>query len=201
MKSTAKSAKPQIDRSGIVTAHPSAPHLNGALIRIAGIDHIVTARHLGIQAGQKVRLAGRDFTIAAVRGVDIPVTGPVPSANWREDRLLNGDIAVATLREPVGPTITRYPLAGIASGTGYIVRGDSITKFPFQPETSASHWLRGSKLRPLTFRSGDSGRPIFSIGKDGRTYLVSVLSRIWWGEWAFLKPHHFELPTQIQIQP
>jgi len=179
------------DLSGIVWPHPSADHLNGALVRIGRTDHVVTARHLGMVSGQKVIIAGQTYTIAAVRGIDLACTGPKPSLDWREDRLLNGDIAIATLREDVPPTVTRYPIAGMHTGTGYMSRpGGELLRFPYQRHASFRNWLRGSYLRPLQFREGDSGRPILALDRHGRTVLVSVLSRIWWGEWALLRPQH-----------
>jgi hypothetical protein len=179
------------DLSGIVHPHPSADHLNGALVRIGRTDHVVTARHLGMQGGQRVIIAGQDYTIANVRGIDLACTGPRPAAEWRDDRLLNGDLAIATLREEVPPGVTRYPIAGQATGTGYMLRpGEDLLRFPYQRHASFRNWLRGSFLRPLQFREGDSGRPILALDRHGRTVLVSVLSRIWWGEWPFLRPQH-----------
>jgi len=180
------------DLSGIVHPHSSADHLNGALVRIGRTDHVVTARHLGMQGGQKVIIAGKDYTIAAVRGIDLACTGPKPAAEWREDRLLNGDIAVATLKEAVPPSVTRYPIAGLSAGTGYMLRpDDGVIRFPFQRHASWRNWLRGSYLRPMQFRAGDSGRPVLAMSRTGQTLLVSVLSRTWWGEWALLRPQHF----------
>lgn len=179
------------DISGIVHPHPSADHLNGALVRIGRTDHVVTARHLGMQGGQKVIIAGQAYTIAAVSGIDLACTGPRPAANWRDDRLLNGDIAIATLREEVPPTVTRYPIAGQATGTGYMLRpDDGLVRFSYQRHSSFRNWLRGSYANPIRFRAGDSGRPILALDRHGRTVLVSVLSRIWWGEWALLRHQH-----------
>ena len=87
--------------------------------------------------------------------------------------------------------MTRYPIAGQATGTGYMLRpGEDLLRFPYQRHASFRNWLRGSFLRPLQFREGDSGRPILALDRHGRTVLVSVLSRIWWGEWPFLRPQH-----------
>lgn len=186
-----KKPAPSPDLSGIVIAHPSADHLNGALVRIGGVDHVVTARHLGMQGGQKVVIAGQTYTIGYVRGIDLACTGPRPAADWREDRLLNGDLAIATLREPVPPIVTRYPIAGMTTGTGYMLRpGDGTITFAFTRHASFRNWLRGSYANPVRFRSGDSGRPILAVDRHGRTLLVSVLSRTWWGEWPLIRPQH-----------
>lgn len=195
-------AKPdpaRLDLSGIVSAHPSADHLNGALTRIGGVDHIVTARHLGMQGGQKVIITGSVYTVGAVRGIDLACTGPRPAADWRKDRLQNGDLAVATLQEEVPPFVKRYEIAGQAVGTGHMRHeGGDVSTFPFQRHASFRNWLRGSYLRPLQFRAGDSGRPVLTIGRNGQTLLVSVLSLIWWGEWAFLKPQHLQQPQNLR---
>ncbi len=180
--------KPTLDFSGIVHPHASAGHLNGALIQIGGVDMVITARHLGMQSGQKVIISGRDYTVRTAWGVDIPCTGPAPAAQWRADRLLNGDITLAWLAEEVPPEVRRYELAGLTSGTGYMLRGNgAILRFPFLSHASYRNWLRGSYGGPLRFQAGDSGRPILTAGRRGETLLVSVLSRIWWGEFALLR--------------
>ena len=112
----AAAASDLLDLTGIVHPHPSADHLAGALVRVHGRDHIVTARHLGMQSGQRVILAGSAYTIGHVRGIDLPVTGPRPAADWRADRLLNGDLALLLpscnqripAHWPPSPPVTTY---------------------------------------------------------------------------------------------
>lgn len=183
----------KLDLGGIVTGSLSAAHLQGALVRAWGEDVVVTARHLGMEGGQQVVIGGERYTIAGVRGVDVPVTGSA-AERWRDDLLFNGDLAVATLRETVPARVTRYAIAGVALGKGHMLHAnDKLSTFPFQPRTGFRNWTRGSYLRPAQFRDGDSGRPILMLDRHGKTLLCGVLSRIWWGEWLTLKPQHLQL--------
>lgn len=185
----------KLDLGGIVSGSLSASHLQGALVRAWGEDVVVTARHLGMEAGQQVVIGGERYTIDQVRGVDVPVTGPQPSEKWRDDLLFNGDLAVATLRETVPARVTRYAIAGDALGRGAMLHASGkLSTFPFQPHASFRQWTRGSYLRPAQFRDGDSGRPILMLDRHGKTLLAGVLSRIWWGEWLTLKPQHLKTP-------
>jgi hypothetical protein len=184
---------PPPDFSGVVFGHPSAGHLSGVLIHHKGTDLVVTARHLYPQSGQKVMIAGQPYTLDVVRGIDVAVTGAKPSSDWKEDRLHNGDLLVATLKETVPAEVTRYPIAEMKSGTGQMLHANGkVSVFKFGPHTSFRQWLKGVGTTDRHFIGGDSGRPILHVDKSGRTLLVSVLSRQWWGEWLLLKREHLD---------
>lgn len=204
-KATKKVAKPPaakrptgkpeapLDFSGVVFGHPSAGHLSGVLIQHKGTTLVVTARHLYPQSGQKVMIAGNAYTLDVVRGIDLAITGNRPSPDWKTDRLHNGDLAVCTLKEQVPAEVTRYPIAELKSGTGSMLHASGkVSTFKFGPHASFSQWLKGVGTTDRHFIGGDSGRPILHVDKAGRTLLVSVLSRQWWGEWLLLKRAHLD---------
>lgn len=181
--------KPNLDLSGIVSAHLSAKHLSGGLIAgPGGRTMVLTARHLGAHDGQKVIIGGEAYTLTNVRGIDLACTGPQPVKDWKMDEIYNGDVTVAELEEDVPRHLTRYPLAEVAAGTGHLLAASGmLTRFPIERHPYFKRWLHTSIYRQRQFKPGDSGRPVLVLGRDGRTMISGPVSRQGRGGWALLK--------------
>lgn len=179
------------DISGLVSGHLSARHLSGALVAgPGGKTLVVTARHLGAHDGQKVIAGGEAFTLVNVRGIDIATSPETnrPAENWRDDEVLNGDVTVAELTTEPPRHLTRYAIAEVSAGTGFMLQvSGKLTKFPIERHPTFRRWLHTSIWRQWQFGPGDSGRPILVLGRDGRTMISGPCSRQGRGGWALLR--------------
>jgi hypothetical protein len=169
------------DFSAVAYGRGTAKHLAGGLIEGPwGKTLFLTAAHLGPKDGQQISTPTGIFTLKNVRRL---VLGGKPGSPGAPPD--GGDVAVAEIVETLPREQTRYSLAGVSSGTGYVLQASGATvKFAFVPVAGVRRWCRGSRRNPFRFLRGVSGRLVLVQGADGKTLASGPMSRIAWGEWG-----------------
>jgi hypothetical protein len=169
------------DFSAVAYGRGAAKHLAGGLIEgPQGKTLFMTAAHLGPKDGQQISTGTGIYTLVNARKL---VLGGKPGSPGAPPD--GGDVAVAEIVETLPREQTRYALAGVKFGTGYVLQASGATvKFAFQPVAGVRRWCRGGYGNPLRFLNGVSGRLVLVEGKDGRTMACGPMSRIAWGEFG-----------------